>query len=69
MQQIEPMRQIEARAQAIGVTLKRLAGLAGLSPSTLYRSRAGGDMRHSTLRRLDTALAAEEARLRAHLGA
>lgn len=70
MQHSVAIEQIEPRAAAINLTLKRLARAADLTPSTAYRATSGiGDTRASTGRKLSAALAAEELRLLAHLAA
>lgn len=60
--------EIENRAKAIGLNLKQLAHIAGVSPSTAYRASEGDtDPRFSTLRKLAAALEHREAEMRAHL--
>jgi predicted transcriptional regulator len=62
-----PADEIETRAKAIGLSMKRLARLAGMAASTPYRVRERGSANTKTLRKLSDALMAEEARVAAHL--
>jgi predicted transcriptional regulator len=58
--------QIQERAEAINLSLKRLAQLAGVAFSTAYRVLQRGDGRISTQQKLLDTLVAEELRLRSH---
>lgn len=60
--------EIKVRAEAIGLSLKRLAKLAGVDPSTAYAGARGGtDNRGSTLRKLYDELLKQEKRVGDHL--
>ena len=68
MQQIFEIDDIKTRAEAIGLSLKRLAREAGVNPSTAYRGFAGlSDNRGGTLRKLTAALLEREAKVRDHM--
>ena len=59
---------LRRRAEAIRLSKKELARLAGLDEDNVHRVLKGrNDARSSTLAALDEALAAEEARLAAYL--
>jgi len=68
MQYFVGLDQMEARAKAIGLSLGRLARMAGVDPATVYRGRKGEtDMRTSNARALFETLERQEERVRAHL--
>lgn len=71
MQQIVAISEIKTRAEAIGLSLKRLARDAGVHSSTAYRGASGktSDPRGSTLRKLTRALQTKEAERLAELNA
>jgi transcriptional regulator with XRE-family HTH domain len=58
---------IEARAKQIGLSLSRLARLAGMPASTLLRHKDTHSPRLDTLEKINAALIAEERRVLAHL--
>lgn len=66
---IVEMGEIKKRAEACGVSLKKLAHLAGVSPSSAYRAISeASDPRGSTLRALTVRLFEIEDRRRRELG-
>ena len=59
---------IKRRAEAVNLTLKKLARRCTIDPSTLYRAARGqGDNLSRTIRPLGEQIVAEERRLLAHL--
>ena len=65
MQHLIEIPEIKSRAEAINLTLKRLARLAGVHFSTVYRGANGvSDTRVTTLRKLTDELVRQEARVR-----
>jgi hypothetical protein len=67
MQQTVAISEIKKRAEAVNVTLKRLARRAKVHPSTAYRASISGDCRVTTNAKLSRELVAEELRLLDHL--
>jgi predicted transcriptional regulator len=68
MLHIVEISEIKVRAEAIGLSLKRLARLAGVDPSTAYAGARGNiDNRGSTLRKLADELARQEKRVADHI--
>lgn len=68
MQHSIALEQIEIRAKAINIGLSRMAELAGVNPSTVFRClRYGSDPRSSTRDKLNDALDQEERRILDHL--
>lgn len=67
MLQIHDFGEIKTRAEAIGVSLKDLARDVGVHHSTAYRGARGGDLKISTVRKLERALVERERRALAHL--
>lgn len=63
MLQIATKAEIDTRVNAINLTLKKLARLAGIDPMTVYR----GAKRVTTIQTLTGSLDAEEIRLAQHL--
>lgn len=60
--------QIKQRADAVNLSLKKLAGRAGCDFTSVYRAASGkSDLRSRTVNKLAEALIAEERRLLAHL--
>jgi predicted transcriptional regulator len=67
MQSIDEIGDLGKRIEAIGLRWKKLARLAGVSPSTAWRIINGrSDGRLSTIRKLNAALEGEEQRVRRH---
>lgn len=65
---IADIDQIQTRAAAINLSLKRLARMAGVHPTAPYRAlRRKTDMRVRSVRRLLEALERQENRMRQHL--
>lgn len=54
---LQPLAQ---RRRALGLTLDRLAELAGVCTATIKRVQAGFEVKHSTLARIHAALAVAE---------
>lgn len=67
MQQAVAISEIKNRAEAVNLTLKRLARRAKVHPSTAYRASLAGDCRVTTNAKLSRALLAEELRMLEHL--
>lgn len=68
MAQLIEIGEIKNRANAIGVSLKRLAQHAGVAHSNVYRAAQGkSDLRTRTLRLLVEALDEREREVAAHL--
>lgn len=67
MQHTVAISEIKKRAEAVNLTLKRLARRAKVHPSTAYRASNAGDCRVTTNAKLSRALVAEEERMLAHL--
>lgn len=68
MLQMVEISEIKTRAEAIGLSLKRLAKLAGVDPSAAYAGARGAiDNRGSTLRKLTEELIRQENRVADHL--
>lgn len=68
MLQMVEISEIKERAEAIGLSLKRLAKLAGVDPSAAYAGARGEiDNRGSTLRKLTAELIRQESRVAEHL--
>lgn len=61
------INEIVVRAEAIGLSMRKLALRAELAPMTAYRLRRGDRVRDATLARLRRALEAIEAERRALL--
>lgn len=65
---IVEISQIKTRAEAVNLSLKRLAQRAGVDPTTAYKGARGiCDPRSGTVNRLLEQLELEERRLRLHL--
>jgi predicted transcriptional regulator len=67
MQHFLDISQIEARALAINLPLKKLARMATVDPSTVFRAKNGADTRVGTLRKLTECLERQEARVFEHM--
>ena len=67
MQHAVAISEIKERAEAVNLTLKRLARRAKVHPSTAYRASHAGDCRVTTNAKLSRALVAEELKLLDHL--
>jgi hypothetical protein len=67
MQQTVAISEIKKRAEAVNLTLKRLARRAKVHPSTAYRASNAGDCRVTTNAKLSRVLVEEELRLLEHL--
>lgn len=67
MQHFSEIGEIKSRADAIRLPMGHLADLAGVAPSSITRALQGGTLYATTLKRLEDALLAEEARLRDYL--
>jgi predicted transcriptional regulator len=67
MQQTVAIGEIKKRAEALNLTLKRLARRANVHPSTAYRAVDAGDCRRSTEQKLGRELIAEELAILHHL--
>lgn len=68
MAQLADIGEIKSRAEAVNLSIKRLAKRGQVDPSTLYRAASGrGGNNGTTLRKMCEVLEAEEIRAALHL--
>jgi transcriptional regulator with XRE-family HTH domain len=68
MAQLAEIGEVKTRAEALNLSLKRIARRSAVDPSTLYRAAGGkGGNTGSTLRKICEELEAEEIRVARHL--
>ena len=68
MAQLADIGEIKCRAEAVNLSIKRLAKRGQVDPSTLYRAASGkGSNNGATLRKMCEVLEAEEIRAARHL--
>lgn len=68
MQYLVAISELKSRAEAIGLSVKRLARAAGVHHTTVYRGLAGkNDLRTKTTLKLIRQLEVEERRVAEHL--